>query len=73
MCTGVYLCVLMQLRVLRALQVKGRTLLVGAAGCSSDELLALSEASAASTALWRAKRQMKKAEAAAKREGAPRK
>jgi hypothetical protein len=55
------------------LQVKGRTLLVGASACSSEELLALSEASAAGTALWRAKRQMKKAEAAAKKEGAAKK
>jgi hypothetical protein len=46
---------------------------VGASACSSEELLALSEASAAGTALWRAKRQMKKAEAAAKKEGAAKK
>jgi hypothetical protein len=68
------LCVLCVLYVcVCVLQVKGRTLLVCASSCNAEELLALSEASAASTALWRAKRQMKKAEAAAKREGAPRK
>lgn len=45
-------------------QVKGRTLLVGASSCSAEELLAVAEASAAGTALWKAKRQMKRAEAA---------
>lgn len=44
-------------------QVKGRTLLVGASSCSAEELLAVAEASAAGTALWKVKRQMKRAEA----------
>lgn len=50
-------------------QVKGRTVLFGNSSSSKDELLAVAEASTASTAVWKAKRQMKKAEAAAKREG----
>lgn len=49
-------------------QVKGRTLLVASGSSSSEQLLAVAEASSASTAVWKAKRQMAKAEAAAKRE-----
>jgi hypothetical protein len=41
--------------------------LIASRSASSEELLARAEASAASTAVWKAKRQMKKAEAAEKR------
>lgn len=50
-------------------QVKGKTILFASSSSSSEELLARAEASTASTAVWKAKRQFKKAEAAEKREG----
>jgi hypothetical protein len=52
--------------------VKGATLLYGAASATPEQLLAVAEAGAASTALWKAKRSQKRAEAAAQREAAAR-
>jgi hypothetical protein len=50
-------------------QVKGSTLLYGNRASSQEELLAVAEAEAASTALWKAKRQMKRDERDAARSG----
>lgn len=50
-----------------AAQVKGSTLLFGARGSSRDELLAVAEAEAAGTALWKAKRRIARAERAEQR------
>lgn len=48
-------------------QVKGTTLLYGNHSSSQAELLAVAEAETASTAVWKAKRQIRRSEAAARR------